>query len=122
MSSLIGQTIGHYRIREHLGGGGMGVIYRAEDIRLRRTGAMAFLLPSPSAEPEAKERFLHEAQAASALERLHICIVYEINETDDGQPFIAMACYGGETLGVDDGAAGTGAPDSKCRRISSSCC
>jgi Tol biopolymer transport system component len=95
---MIGQTVSHYKILGRLGGGGMGVVYKAEDTRLKRTVALKFLPPDLTLNPEAKERFVHEAQAASALDHANICTVYEVNETEDGQMFIAMACYEGETL------------------------
>jgi tRNA A-37 threonylcarbamoyl transferase component Bud32 len=98
MATLIGQTVSHYTILEHLGSGGMGVVYRAEDIRLKRTVALKFLHPELTTELEAKGRFIHEAQAASAMDHPNVCTVYEIDETEDGQSFMAMACYDGETL------------------------
>jgi serine/threonine protein kinase len=98
MASLIGQTVSHYTILEHLGEGGMGVIYKAEDLKLTRPVALKFLPPALTNDPEAKQRFVQEAKAASALDHPNICTVYEINETDDGQMFMAMACYDGETL------------------------
>jgi serine/threonine protein kinase/formylglycine-generating enzyme required for sulfatase activity/dienelactone hydrolase len=95
---MIGQTISHYRILEKLGEGGMGVVYKAEDVRLKRTVALKFLPPELTRDPEAKRRFLHEAQAASALQHNAICTVHDIDQTDEGQLFIVMDFYEGETL------------------------
>jgi non-specific serine/threonine protein kinase len=94
---MIGQTISRYKILEKLGEGGMGVVYKAEDTKLKRTVAIKFLPPGLTRDPEAKERFLHEAQAAAALEHQHICNIYEIDETED-QIFIVMSCFEGQTL------------------------
>jgi serine/threonine-protein kinase len=95
---LIGRSLHHYEVLEWLGGGGMGVVYKAKDTRLRRTVALKFLPPHWSRESTAKQRFVYEAQAASALDHPNICTIFEINETERGQLFIAMAYYDGETL------------------------
>ena len=93
-----GQTIGHYRVLEKLGGGGMGVVYKAEDTRLKRLVALKFLPPELTRDDDAKQRFMQEAQAASALDHPNLCTIHEIDETDDGQLFLALAYYDGETL------------------------
>ena len=93
-----GKIISHYKLLEKLGGGGMGIVYKARDIKLDRYVALKFLPPSFSLDEEAKQRFIHEAKAASALEHNNICNIHEINETEDGQLYIVMAYYDGETL------------------------
>ena len=98
---MIGKTISHYKILEKLGEGGMGVVYKAEDTRLKRTVALKFLPPEWTGDPEAKKRFIHEAQAASALDHSNICTVHAIEEIkieDSDRMFMVMACYEGETL------------------------
>ena len=95
---MIGKTISHYKILEKIGSGGMGIVYRAEDTKLKRSVALKFLPPELTRNNNAKKRFLHEAQAASVLDHPNICNIHEIDETDDGQIFMAMAYYEGQTL------------------------
>jgi serine/threonine-protein kinase len=93
-----GTMVSRYRILEMIGSGGMGVVYRSEDTRLKRKVALKFLAFDLTRDKAAKERFVHEAQTASSLEHTNICTIYEIDETRRGQLFIAMSCYDGETL------------------------
>jgi tetratricopeptide (TPR) repeat protein/tRNA A-37 threonylcarbamoyl transferase component Bud32 len=111
-SLMIGKTVSHYTILDELGRGGMGVVYKARDIKLDRFVAIKFLPQHLSADERATQRFTHEAKAASALDHSNIGAIYEIDKSQDGQTFIVMAYYDGETLreridrgGVDIGEA-----------------
>ncbi|MEX1140418.1 MAG: protein kinase [Bacteroidota bacterium] len=95
---MISQTISHYKILEKLGEGGMGVVYKAQDIKLDRLVALKFLPPHLASDEQDKKRFIHEAKAASSLDHPNICNVHEIDETPDGQVFLVMAIYEGTPL------------------------
>jgi eukaryotic-like serine/threonine-protein kinase len=95
---MVGRTISHYRVLEKLGGGGMGIVYKAQDLKLGRTVALKFLPPTLGCDEEAKQRFVHEAQAASALDHPNICDIHDIGQSEDGQLFIVMTSYEGEPL------------------------
>jgi hypothetical protein len=95
---LAGRTIGHYQVVDRVGGGGMGVIYKAIDTRLGRTVALKFIKPRLDADASSAERFRQEARAAGALEHPNICTIHDIGETEDGRLYLAMPLYDGETL------------------------
>src|SRR5512137_1172615 len=94
-----GERVANYQILGKLGAGGMGVVYKALDLKLQRTVALKFLPPEMHAGEKDKERFLKEAQTASSLDHTHIGVIHGIEETSDGRTFIVMAYYEGESLG-----------------------
>jgi eukaryotic-like serine/threonine-protein kinase len=95
---MIGKTISHYKILEKLGGGGMGIVYKAQDTKLDRIVALKFLPPHLLADKESEQRFISEAKAASSFDHPNICTIHDINTTEDGQFYIVMGYYKGETL------------------------
>src|SRR6516162_7643478 len=95
---MIGTTVGHYRITAKLGAGGMGEVFLAEDTRLGRKAAIKTLPAEMAADPSRRQRFVQEARAASALNHPHVCVVYDVGESADGLPFIAMEFVEGRTL------------------------
>jgi serine/threonine protein kinase/Flp pilus assembly protein TadD len=97
-SDLTGREVSHFRVLEPLGAGGMGVVYRAEDLRLHRTVALKFMRPDYTLDDTATARFLREARSVAALDHPNICTVHEVGESEDGQLFLAMSYYPGETL------------------------
>ena len=97
---MIGQTVSHYKILEKLGEGGMGLVYKAEDLKLDRFVSLKFLHREMAADADAKKRFILEAKSASSLDHSNICTIHDIDETPDGHMFIVMPYYKGETLGA----------------------
>ncbi len=110
---MIGKTISHYKILEKIGSGGMGIVYKAQDTKLDRFVALKFLTAQFGQDEEEKQRFIHEAKAASALQHNNICTIHEIDETDDGQMFICMDYYEGRTLHDLVKGSGDGSPVSQ---------
>ena len=97
-SGLSGRTVSHFRVLEPLGAGGMGVVYRAEDLTLGRTVALKFMLPDYTIDDTAEARFLREARSVAALDHPNICTVHEAGTSADGLLYLAMSYYSGETL------------------------
>ena len=95
---MVGETVSHYRIIAEIGAGGMGVVYKAEDLRLGRLVALKFLPPQLVRDSDAKRRFFQEARTASAIDHVNVCTIHDIEETTDGRVFISMAYCDGETL------------------------
>jgi Sigma-54 interaction domain/Protein kinase domain len=95
---IVGETVSHYRIIAEIGAGGMGVVYKAEDLRLGRLVALKFLAPELMRDPDAKRRFFQEARTASAIDHVNVCTIHDIDETTDGRVFLSMAYCDGETL------------------------
>ncbi len=107
---LVGSTVNHFRVQDVLGAGGMGVAYRAQDVRLGRAVALKFLLPEYARDADAKRRLLHEARTASTLDHPNVCTLLEIGESEHG-PFLAMPAYPGETLQQQLARTGRCSPD-----------
>src|SRR5258707_2697080 len=101
---MIGETIAHYRITEMLGAGGMGIVYKAQDLQLERFVALKFLPQDMALSETDRERFLREARSASALDHPNIGVIHGIDKSDDGRMFIVMAYYEGQTLSQKLGA------------------
>src|ERR1700712_5438752 len=95
---MIGKTVGHYRITSQLGAGGMGVVFLAEDTSLERKAAIKFLPADVVSDPDRRRRVLTEGRAASSLNHPHVCVVYDVGETEDGLPYIAMEFVDGQSL------------------------
>ena len=95
---MVGETVSHYRIIAEIGAGGMGVVYKAEDLRLGRLVALKFLPPQLMRDADAKRRFFQEARTASAIDHVNVCTIHDIEETTDGRVFLSMAYCDGETL------------------------